>query len=56
MPKRILCNDVKQEGVKAGPDLASGFSTMYCYTKFALASERIQLEIIVDAYGPEEQA
>ena len=39
MPYRILCNDVRREGVKAGLDLAFG---LFCYVqlhkKFGMAS------------------
>ncbi len=38
MPYQILCNGVNRVGVKASPDLTSGFSAMCRYTKFGMAS------------------
>jgi len=38
MPYRILCNGVKREYVRTSPDQAPGFSALYRYTKFGMAS------------------
>jgi len=51
MPYRILCNGVKREYVRTSPDQAPGFSALYRYTKFGMASLETNITLLQNQGG-----